>query len=76
MRTCSQCSFFAPIKGHKDGAGVCCVNPPTPYPAMGQASMVRMPTPQPQNVTIGLDPPVAADRIACRRYLFAAVLPS
>jgi hypothetical protein len=68
MPTCQQCSFFALIDGHPAGAGICCCEPPKPFPAMGNPGPLVMAKPQAQPVTIGLDPPVAADRKACRHF--------
>lgn len=69
-RTCRSCQYFAAIERHPAGAGHCCVNPPTAVPMMAgpQANLVRSQPVQAQPLTLGLDPPVVPDRIACRFY--------
>jgi hypothetical protein len=68
MRTCQQCCFFAPIEAHPAGAGVCCGEPPKAFPTMTAPGSVMRPGMAAQPMTIGLDPPVAADRRACRYF--------
>jgi hypothetical protein len=68
MPTCQQCQYFQPIPDHPAGTGTCCGEPPRPYPAMGQVGPLVRPAAAPQQMTIGLDPPVAHDRRACRFY--------
>lgn len=65
--TCKSCRFFEPLRGHPQGIGNCCVNPPTAVPTMGNVGpVVGARVPQP--MTLGIDPPVAPTRRACRHY--------